>query len=47
MFFTDQDNYPNFGQNYDFTIQDTKLIGIYTRDKRLNKMKEDDKSVKR
>lgn len=39
MFFTDQDDYPNFGPDYEFTIKDEKLIGIYTRDKWLNKMK--------
>lgn len=47
MFFTDQDNYPNFGPDYDFTIKDNQLIGIYTRDKWLNKMKGDDKHVKK
>lgn len=47
MFFTDQDNYPNFGPDYDFTIKDNQLIGIYTRDNRLNKIKEGDKSAKR
>ena len=47
MFFTDQGDCPNFGPDYEFTIKDNKLIGIYTRNKWLNKMKGDDKNAKK
>ena len=39
MFFTDIDKYPNFGPDYEFSINDNILNGIYTRNIWLNERK--------
>ena len=31
MFFTDIDNYPNFGPDYEFKINNNILVGMYIR----------------